>query len=71
VALTLLLVVLLQLEMVDPGTVLMWIFGSILALLWLLFVCVGKYTRQQQKTLPENIYVPEPNITTLTHGLME
>lgn len=32
----------LQLEMVDPGTVLMWIFGSILALLWLLFVCYGK-----------------------------
>lgn len=29
------------LEMVDPGTVLMWIFGSILALLWLLFVCVA------------------------------
>lgn len=26
------------LEVVDPGTVLMWIFGSILALLWLLFV---------------------------------
>ncbi len=27
-----------QLDVVDPGTVLMWIFGSILALLWLLFV---------------------------------
>ncbi|KAG2453731.1 hypothetical protein HYH02_001942 [Chlamydomonas schloesseri] len=26
------------LDVVDPGTVLMWIFGSILALLWLLFV---------------------------------
>jgi len=26
------------LEVVDPGTVLMWIFGSILALLWLMFV---------------------------------
>eukprot|EP00882_Tetradesmus_deserticola_P002365 GHRQ01002523.1.p1 GENE.GHRQ01002523.1~~GHRQ01002523.1.p1 ORF type:complete len:242 (+),score=80.43 GHRQ01002523.1:222-947(+) len=26
------------LEVVDPGTVLIWIFGSILALLWLLFV---------------------------------
>ncbi|GLC45030.1 hypothetical protein PLESTM_001679100 [Pleodorina starrii] len=25
------------LDVVDPGTVLMWIFGSILALLWLLF----------------------------------
>lgn len=35
-----------QLEMVDPGTVLMWIFGSILALLWLLFVCYGKPHRQ-------------------------
>lgn len=34
----------LQLEMVDPGTVLMWIFGSILALLWLLFVCYGEQT---------------------------
>lgn len=32
----------LQLEMVDPGTVLMYIFGSILALLWLLFVCYGE-----------------------------
>ncbi|GIL47072.1 hypothetical protein Vafri_3897 [Volvox africanus] len=26
------------LDVVDPGTVLMWIFGSILALLWLLFM---------------------------------
>jgi len=36
--------VVLQLEMVDPGTVLMWIFGSILALLWLLFLCYGEQT---------------------------
>lgn len=39
--LTLLLAV--QLDVVDPGTVLMWIFGSILALLWLLFVFYGKW----------------------------
>mmetsp|Transcript_6393 Transcript_6393/g.14215 ORF Transcript_6393/g.14215 Transcript_6393/m.14215 type:complete len:211 (+) Transcript_6393:177-809(+) len=26
------------LDMVDPGTVLMWIFGSILAVLWLLYI---------------------------------
>lgn len=32
----------LQLEVVEPGAVLMWIFGSILALLWLLFVCYGE-----------------------------
>lgn len=31
----------LQLDMVDPGTVLMWIFGSILALLWLLYLFYG------------------------------
>jgi hypothetical protein len=30
-----------QLEVLDPGTVLMWVFGSILALLWLLFICYG------------------------------
>jgi hypothetical protein len=33
----------LQLEVVEPGAVLMWIFGSILTLLWLLFVCYGKH----------------------------
>lgn len=33
---------LVQLEVVEPGTVLMWIFGSILALLWLLFVFYGE-----------------------------
>lgn len=32
----------LQLEIVDPGIVLMWIFGSILGLLWLLFVFYGE-----------------------------
>lgn len=32
----------LQLEVVEPGAVLMWIFGSILTLLWLLFVCYGE-----------------------------
>jgi hypothetical protein len=35
-------ILLLQLEVVDPGTVLMWIFGSILALLWLMFVFYGE-----------------------------
>ncbi len=33
----------LQLDVVDPGTVLMWIFGSILALLWLLFIFSGEW----------------------------
>lgn len=45
-----LLLLLLQLEMVDPGTVLMWIFGVILALLWLLFVCYGELLGAQQLT---------------------
>jgi hypothetical protein len=33
---------LLQLDVMDPGTVLMWIFGSILVLLWLLFLFYGE-----------------------------
>lgn len=32
----------LQLDVVDPGTVLMLVFGGILLLLWLLFLCYGE-----------------------------
>jgi hypothetical protein len=31
----------------DPGTVLMWIFGSILVLLWLLFLFYGEAGRRE------------------------
>lgn len=36
------LTVLVQLDMVDPGTVLMWLFGVILAVLWLLYLLHGQ-----------------------------